>query len=257
MIPVIVYRVYADGRPDELVRGADIVGTPLASFSKILATGNKTGGLQRLLRRGIGQRAGFGGFAGDPGIGDRNREEGEVERPAAAAARAHFPRGAEGARSEDACDRQSSLAAGAALLWSQQAGAWRGADPELQAMRDEIERSRQMSLPNLEPPYFVQYVIDRRHELQRDGESRRAAFAAASTTVPLAGSAACAWATTSSTTRTIRGGGFNFGARYDLGRFPLEDSLRHPAALPLADDRFGVQIGGGSDFAQTRRPAQS
>jgi len=41
VIPVVVYRVYTDGRPDELVRGADIVGTPLASFSKILATGNK------------------------------------------------------------------------------------------------------------------------------------------------------------------------------------------------------------------------
>jgi predicted Zn-dependent protease len=41
VIPVVVYRVYADGRPDELVRGADIVGTPLASFAKILATSNK------------------------------------------------------------------------------------------------------------------------------------------------------------------------------------------------------------------------
>src|SRR3981189_2644098 len=41
VIPVIVYRVYADGRPDELVRGTDIVGTPLASFSKILATSDK------------------------------------------------------------------------------------------------------------------------------------------------------------------------------------------------------------------------
>ena len=41
VIPVIVYRVYADGRPDELVRGADIVGTPLASFAKILATADK------------------------------------------------------------------------------------------------------------------------------------------------------------------------------------------------------------------------
>jgi len=41
VIPVIVYRVYTDGRPDELVRGADIVGTPLASFSKILATGDQ------------------------------------------------------------------------------------------------------------------------------------------------------------------------------------------------------------------------
>lgn len=42
VIPLVVYRVYADGRPDELVRGADIVGTPLASFAKILATSDKT-----------------------------------------------------------------------------------------------------------------------------------------------------------------------------------------------------------------------
>jgi len=42
VIPVIVYRVYADGRPDELIRGADIVGTPLASFAKIIATSDKT-----------------------------------------------------------------------------------------------------------------------------------------------------------------------------------------------------------------------
>ncbi len=41
VVPVIVYRVYADGRPDELIRGADIVGTPLASFSKIIATSDK------------------------------------------------------------------------------------------------------------------------------------------------------------------------------------------------------------------------
>jgi len=41
VMPVIVYRVYPDGRPDQLVRGADIVGTPLASFSKILATSDK------------------------------------------------------------------------------------------------------------------------------------------------------------------------------------------------------------------------
>ena len=38
--PLVVYRVYADGRPDELVRGADIVGTPRASLAKILATGD-------------------------------------------------------------------------------------------------------------------------------------------------------------------------------------------------------------------------
>jgi predicted Zn-dependent protease len=41
VIPLVVYRVYADGRPDELVRGVDIVGTPLASFARIVATSDK------------------------------------------------------------------------------------------------------------------------------------------------------------------------------------------------------------------------
>jgi TldD protein len=41
-MPVIVYKVFADGRPDQLIRGADIVGTPLASFAKIIATSDKT-----------------------------------------------------------------------------------------------------------------------------------------------------------------------------------------------------------------------
>jgi TldD protein len=39
--PVIVYRVYTDGRPDELVRGVDLIGTPLTSFSKIIAADDK------------------------------------------------------------------------------------------------------------------------------------------------------------------------------------------------------------------------
>jgi TldD protein len=42
VLPVIVWRVYADGRPDQLVRGVDIVGTPLASLNRILLTGDTT-----------------------------------------------------------------------------------------------------------------------------------------------------------------------------------------------------------------------
>jgi TldD protein len=38
--PLLVYRVYADGRPDEVIRGVDIVGTPLTSFSKIIMAGD-------------------------------------------------------------------------------------------------------------------------------------------------------------------------------------------------------------------------
>ncbi|HET8924728.1 MAG TPA: metallopeptidase TldD-related protein [Candidatus Acidoferrum sp.] len=41
VLPVIVYKIYADGRPDELVRGVDIVGTPLAALTRILATGDQ------------------------------------------------------------------------------------------------------------------------------------------------------------------------------------------------------------------------
>jgi TldD protein len=41
VIPLVVYRVYVDGRPDELVRGVSIVGTPLAAMKRILATGDK------------------------------------------------------------------------------------------------------------------------------------------------------------------------------------------------------------------------
>ncbi|MGA3371211.1 MAG: metallopeptidase TldD-related protein [Terracidiphilus sp.] len=41
VIPLVVWRVYVDGRPDELVRGVSIVGTPLAAMKSILATGDK------------------------------------------------------------------------------------------------------------------------------------------------------------------------------------------------------------------------
>ena len=38
--PIMVYRIYVDGRPDELVRGVDLIGTPLTSFSQIVAAGD-------------------------------------------------------------------------------------------------------------------------------------------------------------------------------------------------------------------------
>lgn len=42
IIPTEVYRIYVDGRPDELVRGVELIGTPLLMFSEISATGNKS-----------------------------------------------------------------------------------------------------------------------------------------------------------------------------------------------------------------------
>ena len=50
IIPIVVYKVYTDGRPDELVRGVTLIGTPLTMFSEIEACG--------------GQQAVFNGYCG-------------------------------------------------------------------------------------------------------------------------------------------------------------------------------------------------
>ena len=42
VLPNVVYRIYTDeSRPPELVRGVNLIGTPLSAFSKIVATGDK------------------------------------------------------------------------------------------------------------------------------------------------------------------------------------------------------------------------
>jgi TldD protein len=40
IFPTEVYRIYTDGRPDELVRGVDLIGTPLSMFAAIQAADN-------------------------------------------------------------------------------------------------------------------------------------------------------------------------------------------------------------------------
>jgi TldD protein len=41
--PLVVYRIHTDDRPAELVRGVDLIGTPLAAFGKIAATSDQRG----------------------------------------------------------------------------------------------------------------------------------------------------------------------------------------------------------------------
>jgi PmbA/TldA metallopeptidase C-terminal domain len=104
--------------------------------------------------------------------------------------------------------------------WSQQPPA-APVDPVLRAMHDELDRSRQMSLPNLEPPYFVQYLLDREETfnvsaslggvLSRHREVNR---------LPQVSIRVGDYQFDNS---NYTGSGFNFGSRYDLGRFPLDD----------------------------------
>jgi predicted Zn-dependent protease len=42
IIPLVVYKVFTDDRPDELVKGVSLIGTPLAMFSEIKACGDKS-----------------------------------------------------------------------------------------------------------------------------------------------------------------------------------------------------------------------
>ena len=42
VLPIMVYRIYTDGR-EELVRGVDLIGTPLTAFSQIAAADDQTG----------------------------------------------------------------------------------------------------------------------------------------------------------------------------------------------------------------------
>jgi predicted Zn-dependent protease len=41
VMPLMVWKIYPDGRPDELVRGVDIIGTPLNALNRIVLTGQK------------------------------------------------------------------------------------------------------------------------------------------------------------------------------------------------------------------------
>lgn len=43
VLPLLVYKIFTDSRPDEIVRGVDLIGTPLTTFKQISAAGNDMG----------------------------------------------------------------------------------------------------------------------------------------------------------------------------------------------------------------------
>ncbi len=95
------------------------------------------------------------------------------------------------------------------------------ADPIFQAMHDEIDRARKLSLANLEAPYFVEYVIDEQESFNVTANlggllsRRRERFRSPDVHVRVGDY---------KFDNTNFMGGFGGGSRYDLERFPLEDS---------------------------------
>ncbi|MBO4655648.1 MAG: hypothetical protein J5644_08890 [Bacteroidales bacterium] len=130
--PLEVYRVYVDGRPDELVRGVDLVGTPLSMFSKIEAAGNE-----------------HGNFAGTCGA-----ESGSV--PVACCSPALFVKQIETQKKSKSQQRPPIL--------QKKYSNYHGDDSFeavcFEAMEDEIEQNMvSLHLNQLQSPYFISYLI--------------------------------------------------------------------------------------------------
>jgi TldD protein len=95
-------------------------------------------------------------------------------------------------------------------------------DPVFQAMRDEMDRARKLSLANLEAPYFVEYLIDEEEDFSVSANlggliSRHTErFRSPSVRVRVGDY--------KFDNGNFAGGGFGAGSRYDLEHFPLENS---------------------------------
>jgi hypothetical protein len=95
------------------------------------------------------------------------------------------------------------------------------ADPLMQAMRDEVDRSAKLKLPDLETPYFVQYLVDESDSFSASASlgallSRsRDKFRAPDVEVRVGDY--------KFDNGNFAGGGGG-GSRYDLGSFPMDDA---------------------------------
>jgi TldD protein len=96
------------------------------------------------------------------------------------------------------------------------------ADPMIRAMRDEMERSLKLTVPNLEKPYFIEYLLD-------DSDS----FSVSANLGGLTSRHRERFRNLDVKVRVgdykfdntnYSGSDYNYGTHYDLERFPLEDS---------------------------------
>ena len=135
IFPTEVYKIYVDGRPDELVRGVDLIGTPLAMFAEISAVGDTHGV--------------FVGFCG--------AESGYV--PVSAVSPALFVRRIETQKKPNNKLEETILKA--PVLTSKE-GEQKTKDLSTiqQAMVDELKRNMdELKSEGFEKPFFINYAI--------------------------------------------------------------------------------------------------
>lgn len=136
--PLEVYRVYVDGRPDELVRGVDMIGTPLSMFSNIAAGGD--------------QPVVFTGMCG--------AESGWV--PVTACSPMIYVSKIETQR------RAQSRALPRLLPAPEMKGKENAETDEIifGALSDELQRNKALSLPGESSPFYLSYTLNRSRQFQ-------------------------------------------------------------------------------------------
>ena len=147
--PLEVFRVYVDGRPDELVRGVDMIGTPLSMFSNITAAGDQPAVYGcRICPPGGGHPAVFTGMCG--------AESGWV--PVTACSPMIFVSQVETQRRAQSRDLP-------VVLPAPKEDASIGEDDEeviFGAMEKELRRNMAgLTLPGESKPYYISYVLTR------------------------------------------------------------------------------------------------
>jgi len=141
VLPVMVYRVFPDGR-EELVRGVDLIGTPLTVFSQVAA--------------GDDQVEVFNGMCG--------AESGSV--PVSAVSPAILISQIEVQKKPKSSERSPILPPPPPLA----AASADTGDALLRAMRDELARSMtELRLDTMPKPYFISYRIDEITSLDASG----------------------------------------------------------------------------------------
>ena len=140
--PLIVYKVFADGRPDELVRGVDLIGTPLTTFTNITLAGNDLGI--------------FNGVCG--------AESGGV--PVSASSPSLLVSQIEVQKKQKSQAKPPILADPTSVAGSSPAPSGTRTTGMIQAMQDEIARSMQeLRIDDLPAPYVIEYTITERDRI--------------------------------------------------------------------------------------------
>lgn len=141
--PLEVYRVYVDGRKDELVRGVDLIGTPLSMFSHIIAGGGNT----------------------EVFTGSCGAESGWV--PVACASPAIFVGQVETQRRAKSAKKLPSLSAPSFTSSTSESDSV----DILKAMEDELNRTRDsLRVADAPRPFYVSYIANRYRQFNVSAE---------------------------------------------------------------------------------------